>query len=336
MKEVMDEGGAQGVVFNWTLMGFDLVSAWGAEEDTKYKEVLTMQDAWFSGSNTDKETVYLVNPESKWYKNPESNWYLAAAGALAASSESLRRASSALRWPLGVPPPDTREYFVESRISPGGRRVKLGGEAVAEGAPRVTVMIATKRPGGMDAVLASLGRQTNRDFEVVIVDELWQREAEIRKRAQDFGVPLSVLTVSKPRSSQAAFGLQNAMNTGLSFARGAYVAITNDYTWVQPNFVQTILDFYESEDVTLPMCIRKGVECNPTPWDHAGNRQEWEWDLRFAALLSYPIVKFDAPQGFVNASALLDPTRVSAFVSDLTEPPSKWAVSDPMGPVDVK
>lgn len=131
------------------------------------------------------------------------------------------------------------------------------------------------------------------------MDELWQREGEIRRFAAKHGVPLSVVTTSKPRSSPAAYGLQNALNTGLSFARGAYVAITNDYTWLQQNFVETIIDFYESEGSTLPFCARHGMTCRDSgaAWRHAETTGTWDLGARGFTLLSFPVVKFDVPEG---------------------------------------
>ena len=59
-----------------------------------------------------------------------------------------------------------RHYEVENAYVAGGSKVRLWGERLAGGAPRVSVLLISKRPGGLDATLASLGKQTRRDFEV--------------------------------------------------------------------------------------------------------------------------------------------------------------------------
>jgi len=135
--------------------------------------------------------------------------------------------------------------------------------------------------------------------QVIIVDELWQREGEIRRFAAKHGVPLSVVTTSKPRSSPAAYGFQNAWNTALSFARGAYVAITNDYSWLPQNFIETIMEFYESEASTLPFCARFDLNCpdSGAAWRNAETSGTWDLGARGFTLLSFPVVKFDAPEG---------------------------------------
>jgi hypothetical protein len=135
--------------------------------------------------------------------------------------------------------------------------------------------------------------------QVIIVDELWQREGEIRRFAAKHGVPLSVVTTSKPRSSPAAYGFQNAWNTALSFARGAYVAITNDYSWLPQNFIETIMEFYESEASTLPFCARFDLNCpdSGAAWRNAETSGTWDLGTRGFALLSFPVIKFDVPEG---------------------------------------
>ena len=215
MREVMDEGGVVGSPFmamplsNWTEMGLDLVGAWGAEEDTFYKEVLAGAEEQHTryprtGRDGQGDNQYDRVFHSKGHR---SSWYAAEIEKLIGSSARIKQASHSLRWPTGrVPSPlvaptaisedhapahgheevaeraaanttnsaggagdggwGERYYEVENAYVAGGSKVRLWGERLAPGAPRVSVLVATKRPGGMDATLASLGKQTRRDFEV--------------------------------------------------------------------------------------------------------------------------------------------------------------------------
>jgi hypothetical protein len=219
MREVMDEGGVVGSPFtsmplsNWTETGLDLVGAWGAEEDTLYKEVLARGEKQHAryprpGRDGQGDNQRHIVFQAKGHR---SSWYAAEIERLIGSSARLKQASHSLRWPTGrMPWPPTSpmvisedharahghaeaaerasaraakiegragdggwgevHHEVENAHVAGGSKVRLWGERLAPGAPRVSVLVATKRPGGMDATLASLGKQTRRDFEVDPLD----------------------------------------------------------------------------------------------------------------------------------------------------------------------
>ncbi|EKX37942.1 hypothetical protein GUITHDRAFT_144627 [Guillardia theta CCMP2712] len=184
---------------------------------------------------------------------------------------------------------------------------------VSDHSPRVSVLVATKRPGGMDAVLHSLSKQTSKNFELVIVDELWQREHLIRSRANELGINIRAISTSKPKGSPQAFGFQNAWNSGLASVRAPYIAILNDYAWVPETFVENIILFYEGSRDDLP------------PPHH-----------RRLCLISWPIIQFAVPEDYLDRSQLMNFSTLSVFTDELTGPPSQrgWSISDKLGPRD--
>ena len=119
-----------------------------------------------------------------------------AAPALAAEAKSLSNGAT-----------------VRNSLLPGGPDVRLLGTPVLtdsgrEPVARVTVLVGTKRPGGLDAILHSLAQQTRKDFELVVVDELWEREPALRAAAHRLGLRLAAVSASKPKASSSAFGFQ--------------------------------------------------------------------------------------------------------------------------------
>ena len=87
-----------------------------------------------------------------------------------------------VQLPLAVRESAGSSFALESSLVPGAH-INLMGTPSAASVPKVCVLVSTKRPGGIDAILYSLARQTAKDFELVMVDELWERERRIRDLA---------------------------------------------------------------------------------------------------------------------------------------------------------
>jgi len=90
-------------------------------------------------------------------------------------------------------------------------------------APLHSIVFVTKRPGGYDVLLEALARQTVRNYELICVDELADHRAHsVRQMAAHLQVNLAAITRSKPKTHhETRFGIANAINTGLCFARCA-------------------------------------------------------------------------------------------------------------------
>lgn len=100
---------------------------------------------------------------------------------------------------------------------------------------KLSVIIPTYREGGFDPLFGSLKNQTLKDYEVVVVDELfeWRKQA-VAKYAEKLDIPLVHLPPKKPME-QRPFGCCNALNTGFIVADGDYVLPSQDFMWFTPD-----------------------------------------------------------------------------------------------------
>lgn len=109
-------------------------------------------------------------------------------------------------------------------------------------------MYVTKRLGGFDILLESMLRQTFRDFELVIVDELYDPRARVLRAhlllaPVDFPVVhLPVVPYDQPRYGS----LCRADNIGYANCRGELVVVLQDYTYVPAEGLQKFWDAYQA------------------------------------------------------------------------------------------
>jgi glycosyltransferase involved in cell wall biosynthesis len=93
-------------------------------------------------------------------------------------------------------------------------------------------MNLTNRPGGIDILWANMKRQTEQDFELVIVDALWQeREDEVKAYIND---PRLVYVRQNPKPEGAHTGLAHADNQGFRACSGELIVCLQDYIWIPP------------------------------------------------------------------------------------------------------
>jgi glycosyltransferase involved in cell wall biosynthesis len=134
-------------------------------------------------------------------------------------------------------------------------------------APRISIVLATCRLGGLDVTRRGLLDQTFRDFELILVDYHYERRhAAVRRyfRSCPFPIihiPPRVLDAPYPDSGQA-------YNTGLRLARGELVLLWGDYTYGYPEWLadhwrcyehfegrRTLIGGYDKYTVPREWCI---------------------------------------------------------------------------------
>jgi glycosyltransferase involved in cell wall biosynthesis len=109
------------------------------------------------------------------------------------------------------------------------------------GAPRVSVLLRTKdRPGLLAEALDSLRAQTFSDFETVLVNDGGPIPAALLEPAP--GRAIRVLAPPAPG------GRTRALNSGLSAARGTYVAYLDDDDLYLPAHLETLTRFLDGSD----------------------------------------------------------------------------------------
>lgn len=99
--------------------------------------------------------------------------------------------------------------------------------------PKISVMHLTARHGGIDILWANLRRQTEQDFELVIVDALWrEREQEVKDYIND---PRLVYVRQSDKREGAYTNLAHADNEGFRACSGELIVCLQDYIWIRPD-----------------------------------------------------------------------------------------------------
>lgn len=105
---------------------------------------------------------------------------------------------------------------------------------------RVSIILPTFRMGGLDLTKHSLLAQSFKDFELILVDELYsQRKDEVSEYFK--GINLKHIP---PFRINNYFSSATSRNTGISCAEGELIIFTNDYTWFSPDSIERHWDAY--------------------------------------------------------------------------------------------
>lgn len=101
---------------------------------------------------------------------------------------------------------------------------------------KISLIIPTYRPGGIDVLLGSLKNQTMRDYELILVDDLYGwRQREVKEYAETLNVPLIHVPGLPNKRTDKPFGLATAWNIGLRHAEGDYIMVGQDFLWLNPD-----------------------------------------------------------------------------------------------------
>jgi len=120
--------------------------------------------------------------------------------------------------------------------------------------PKISVCTITIRPGIFATTVKTLQEQTFKDFEWVIVDDLWdQRKDEVREYMKDKGIKYKhVPSKYNPRP----YGIANANNTAIHEAEGDLLVWLQDFIEMPKDGLQRYWDLYEEKG----NCLFTGVD----------------------------------------------------------------------------
>ena len=107
--------------------------------------------------------------------------------------------------------------------------------------PALSIVLSTCRLGGLDITWDMCARQTERDFELILVDYFYYERREIvADRAAETGLPPERFLHIPPRNGcwEATASAGEAYNTGLALARGDLVCMLGDYQHQYDDFVK--------------------------------------------------------------------------------------------------
>jgi hypothetical protein len=98
----------------------------------------------------------------------------------------------------------------------------------------ISLVCVTNRPGGLDVLEAGLLRQSDKNFELVLVDALHPYRGHMK-----FDPSLSVKWLDGNASPDFQSNYMSAQNTGIEHASGETVLFICDYSFAGPDFVAT-------------------------------------------------------------------------------------------------
>lgn len=108
--------------------------------------------------------------------------------------------------------------------------------------PHVSVLCTSFRPGGIDILLAGMGDQTFKDFEVILVDRRYERRHEgVLEMAAERNVDL--IHVPEHRRNGKWAGIGSAWNTAMAVADGEVFIFLPDWTYAPPGWIEAHLSW---------------------------------------------------------------------------------------------
>ena len=163
----------------------------------------------------------------------------AAIDALLADPEA--RDKQALQAHRGVYDAHLCTHRVESVLVSVG----VSNAGVSIPTPGVTAIVPTRRPEQLDHVLRTLGRQTHRELQVVLVTHGWEAPRDVESRARRAGLERVVVL-----PADAGLTLGACLNLGVAAADGELVAKVDDDNLYFPHYLTDLvraLDFSAAE-----------------------------------------------------------------------------------------
>lgn len=113
----------------------------------------------------------------------------------------------------------------------------------------ISIIVPTNRIGGLDILFSSLALQSFRDFELILVDNLFEfRHDIVAEKSKEFNIktrhiePIDATISDTNLISSGQY--QRSLNSGIVHASGRYVMILCDYTWLSPNCLDYHMDFH--------------------------------------------------------------------------------------------
>src|SRR5712671_7816501 len=110
--------------------------------------------------------------------------------------------------------------------------------------PKISVCCITARPGGLDVLLTGLKHQTFRDFELVLVDAVYDRRVSL---VQDAATDARVAVVHTPPRVRLfpEDACPEARNTAIIKAHGELLLWVVDYAYLAPACLEAHWDMFE-------------------------------------------------------------------------------------------
>lgn len=153
--------------------------------------------------------------------------------------------------------------------------------------PAASLVISTRRWGGLDVTWQMLRSQTEQDFEVILVDYWWEhRRGLVAERQRETGLPPERFVHVPPRQGCWApyHDSAQAYNTGFALARASVVCIGGDYWYAYPRYIEQHLDIH-----------RRGLEVGSLDVPPIGTFTSFSMTGHHAKRLPLPLRRYEQP-----------------------------------------
>lgn len=119
--------------------------------------------------------------------------------------------------------------------------------------PNISIIVPTSRIGGLDILFSSLENQIFKDFELILIDSLYdKREHIVKDKMKQFSFIIKHIPSKEEKFT--ATNYCKAMNTGIINSSGNLAYFTCDYTWLTPECLQIHNDFHKTNINTGLLC----------------------------------------------------------------------------------
>ena len=111
--------------------------------------------------------------------------------------------------------------------------------------PKVSIILPTSRPGGMDVTFSGLQGQSFRDFELVWVDSIKRyRESHVIGKIANAGFAVTYVEPIDNPFPSCAFA--RCANTGIAHATGNILVFIQDFLWFPPDWLERHVQFHRT------------------------------------------------------------------------------------------
>lgn len=203
---------------------------------------------------------------------------------------------------------------------------------------KISVIVTTNRIGGLDVLFESLNNQSYQNFELVLVDAIYnKRKALVEEKSKQYNFKVKHLEPNKN-----TFPISNyctSMNTGLCAADGDLVYFTCDYAYLDKDTLLTHAEFHANTSdnyaLLLPVSyygINKEVMSDEFPKDRQYG--QWRTDSKFNLLVASEKDYVDAHDQWTDRyvddlkSNLLDKILWSSFKQPFNKHTNPESYSD--------